>query len=72
MGALTSLTLLLAGVEAGVAVDELADGVEAAAAVAGVHHRVLEQGGRNGVRMGGAGGDQLKKKASFLSRINSA
>lgn len=55
MGALTSLTLLLAGVEAGVAVDELADGVEAAAAVAGVHHRVLEQRGRNGVRMGGGG-----------------
>lgn len=35
---LTSLTLLLAGVEAGVAVDKLADGVEAAAAVAGVHY----------------------------------
>lgn len=56
VGALTSLTLLLAGVEAGVAVDELADGVEAAAAVAGVHHRVLEQGGGKQSENGGGGG----------------
>lgn len=40
---LTSLTFLLAGVEAGVAVDKLADGVEATAAVAGVHDGVLWQ-----------------------------
>lgn len=35
---LTSLTFLLAGVEAGVAIDKLADGIEATAAVAGVHY----------------------------------
>lgn len=42
---LTSLTLLLAGVEARVPIDKLADGVEATAAVTGVHYGVLGRGG---------------------------
>lgn len=42
MEPLTSLTLILAGVKASVAVDELADGVETTAAVTGVHYGVLQ------------------------------
>lgn len=38
---LTSLTLLPAGIKASIAIDKLADGVEATATVTGVHYGVL-------------------------------
>lgn len=48
---LTSLTLLPAGIEVGVAIDKLADGVETTATVTGVHYGVLDKEKGEGTKL---------------------
>lgn len=60
---LTSLTLLPAGIKASIAIDKLADGVEATATVTGVHYGVLA------VKQTEGGGSKLEMSPIVLDKL---